>query len=237
MVDQPSSIRPLRTLPPATKKGRPPQVDILTRRKQALDLWYAGASEEDIGLILAADPSINVNGAAVPGGYGWQSYYAGKPPVQRDTLRAQVVKDVQTAMDTIAAQETQTSERLFTAEMQSLRRLKTAMWGPAMNGSHMHAFRVIQISERLSKMMGWDSERRMVDSTSTVTATVDVAALGISATPSYDPDWLGKFGAALLQGKLVPEAVVDNALTAIVVHDDVIDVEAIEVGSDDTPDE
>lgn len=225
--DTPNNVRHLRPLPPAPPTPpRPPfptKLEILTRRRQALDLRTAGSSEAAIARLLAADPEVNAHGNAVPGGYGWRNYVKGLPPPDDKVLRRAVAADISKSLAEARELVSQRSEDLLMLELQRLDRVQTAIWNDVMASSHWHVFRWLQLSERRSKLLGWDSEKRVVDTTAEL--TVNVTAEG--PQPDYDAQYLAKMLAAIEEAELAPSEGIEAA-RRVLPDANVIDVEAIE---------
>lgn len=178
------------------------------RRRLAQQYRLGGYDCTTIALMLAADPEINSQGNAVPGGYGWRNYVDGLAPPSIPMLARSVKADLAVLHNRHIDDSREASEEMFWLEMDRLDKLTSFVWRKAGDGSERHVGRAVEISERRSKMMGWDK--------SPVTVTVE-GSIGVHAEspqPVVTPEWLHSFYLAMEESSLEPPETLE-ALAAV----------------------
>lgn len=181
------------------RERRPRKIDLLNRRRQACELRSMRMSNLAVGLALSAFPEQNSRGEAVRGGYGWRNRLDGKPPLSDRELQHAVSVDVRAMLDAATLLGEESSRELLALELYTLDKAQAALMPQVSAGSFKHTEVFVRISERRAKLMGWDSEKRLIDANAKVSIH-----LAESPQPPWDPKYLAEFAAALDQAKAIP---------------------------------
>ncbi len=206
----------------------PRRIDFADRRRRAVDLSTAGLLPIKVALDLAADPAINARELHVRGGYGWKQYRNREDPPPDEVMIHAVSTDMVRSLEMMRAMESRSSEMLYEQDMLRLDQVVTAMWPKAMQGSHWHAKRIIEVVELHGKMNNWLSEKRL-----DVEGAKGIGP-GSHSAESEQPDWeapgfMHDVLDALREAELMTEATFDAAIAAlpaaVIVDADVLDVE------------
>lgn len=207
--------------------------EVAARRRRALHFREGGMDNVEIGLQLAADPSIQPGRESTPSGYGWHLYVAGKPPPTRNKLALAVARDVERGIAEARLAFAEQSKAEFDMSLRRLDRMISFLWKKAADGDHWAVFRIIQIEERRARLLGWDSAPKL---------DVGNSALGDkpgeipSQQPKYDLAYVNRMYDSLVECGLVDQAYADKILEPVRALEatrdgDVVDAEVIE----DTP--
>lgn len=213
----------------------PSEFDFIERRRKAVEFRTARIPYEQIGLLLYADPAINSRHIPVTGGYGWRQLRKGLPPLTPAALVKQVVSDI--AKQKVVAREALREQSILALEEEiaTVDAVTQAMWAEMSQGSHWHAFRVLQSVELRAKLRGW-----LTTTGNPITAAAADAVDAASEHRSVEgpqPDWeapgfMADVLAALHESELIPTDSATAALAelpaAVTADSDVIDVEAVE---------
>jgi hypothetical protein len=192
------------------------QVTIRERRARAYTLRVGGFSNLDIGLYLHADPALNTNKDTpdgLPGGYGWQNYRDGKPPLQGEALRISVSRDLTRGLESAAKYEALNREEYVQLEVAGLNAAQAAMWPKVLRGDTVAAERFVKLSERRAKLLGLDAPVQ-----AEIAHEVNVHVEGVQ--PNYNPEYAAQMFAALQEVGAIAEP---PALPVL----DVVDAEVV----------
>lgn len=202
------------------------RVLLAQRRQRALRLKVGGLNTTAIALHLAADPSINTQHEAVPGGYGAQNYFEGKPPPTIEALRQEAATDVGLTSKRLQDSIDRDHDVMFNMAIERIESAIAAMWGKIGHGSQLHVGRLAELLELQARLMGWVK--------SPVTVSVDNSVTMISAEsrqPDTTPEYMLDVVRALKESGIErPEtiAAIEAAIPPVVVDADVIEGEVVE---------
>jgi len=163
------------------------------RRRKAYQLKVGGLRNFDIGLHLHADPAINVNGVAEPGGYGWQNYARGAAPLTGENLRVTVSKDLAEGLKQAAKYEALAREEYVQLEADRYERVQAMLWNRAAGGDMRAVEQLIRLFERRAKLLGLDAPEQVEQ---TIDQTV-THQFGVQ--PDYNPEFAEKMFSALAE--------------------------------------
>lgn len=141
-------------------------VQVHERRHAAYKLRAAGFTLQDIGKFLHADPEVNENKKLVdsdgkpagqPGGYGWQNYVNGKPPLLGEQLAKAVSRDMTRGLALAERHESLARDEYVRIELATLNAAQAAGWPRMQTGDPKSIEAVVRVSERRSKLLGLDA--------------------------------------------------------------------------------
>jgi len=190
----------------------PKEVLIHERRRQAYQLAIGQFSNEEIGLYLHADPSVNTRKISVDGGYGWQNFCNGKPPLMGDNLRNAVSRDMSRGLASSAKYEKRAQDDLLAIEVAGLNKAQASIWSQVLQGNLRAVEQFVLISARRSKILGLDIDRVEAHTTLTVEAVQ-------GAEPVYDQEFISGMMSALKQVGAIKELSSGDIVDAEVVAD------------------
>lgn len=198
------------------------QIQIHDRRAAAYKLRAAGYTLLDIGKHLHADPAINADKrlvnpdgskAGVLGGYGWQNYVRGDPPLIGDNLGHAVSRDMLRGLQVAALNEDLARDDYVRIELATLNAAQAAGWPRMQTGDPKSIEAVVKVSERRSKLLGLDAPQQ-----TETKSEVTVHHEGVQ--PSYDP----AFAAGVF-----------SALHSLGVIEEIPDLDMPAIGDPDAP--
>jgi hypothetical protein len=203
---------------------------IQERRRQAMRLRTAGLSVGAIGLRLAADPAVNSDGEAFPGGYGAQRYRDHQPPPSHDQLRKEASADLALVHERTRDAIDRDGEFMFDIAMDRIEHGILAIWNKVGAGSQLHVGRLWEAIELQAKLMGW------VKSPVTVNVDQSTHLTAVSPQPNWgDPGYTAKFFGAMLEAGAEPPEILAVAQSAVdellplAERANAVDVESVEV--------
>lgn len=171
------------------------KVTIRERRARAYQLRVGGFSNLDIGRYLHADPEVCTNKDTpdgLAGGYGWQNYRDGKPPLDGEALRISVSRDLTRGLESAAKWEALNREEYVQLEVASLNAAQAAIWPKVLRGDTIAVERYVKLSERRAKLLGLDAPTQ-----TEVSGSVQVHVEGVQ--PNYNPEYATAMFAALAE--------------------------------------
>ena len=198
------------------RKEVPARHLIHERRAKCFQLLAGDFTHLKIGRYLHADPSMCTNKHTpdgCPGGYGWQNYANGKPPLRDEALRASVSRDIHEGLAMAAKYESYSRDQWVAQSLNTLAETKAAIWQKVLDGQISAVEQVVAIEARKAKLLGLDQPDR-VETSSSIEVVVGVA-------PEMDRAYMDKMVEALTQVGAV------KALEAP--EGDVLDVDGVEV--------
>lgn len=178
----------------------PQQFLVHERRAKAYQLLAGDFTHLRIGLHLHADPSMCTNPnmrnpdgtqGGFPGGYGWQNYVNGKPPLRDEALRQAVSRDIAKGLELNAKYEAYSRDEWVARSLNTLGEAKQALWPKVLDGVVSAVEQVVAIEARKAKLLGLDQPDRV--ESSTVTTVV------VGVPPAMDQEYVDKVLAALVE--------------------------------------
>lgn len=199
------------------------------RRRQAYKLLAGQFDTEQIGLFLHADPDVCTNpkvnaaqgdGTGTTGGYGWQNYAQGEPPLLGRRLRRAVKRDLDNALADSARYEARNREEATQIELAGLAAAQQGIWPRVLNGNAKAVEQYLGIVDKRMRLLG------LGETNVNVSAQVTIDAVGVhpELTPEYQAQWLDaliELGAVKRAPELDPPA-----------GDDIVDAEVVDDSDD-----
>lgn len=134
---------------------------ITERRAKAIEYRLACKSMLWIGKKLAADPAINLDGVAVPHGYGNRRYEAGRPPLSDKAFVAAVDADISKGLVEQRAVLAEAAQQYVALEAQRLDKIAEALWEKCLRGDLAAVDTYLKVMARRAKMLGLDAPDRL----------------------------------------------------------------------------
>lgn len=193
---------------------------ILDRRAKAYKLRVAKFSNRDIGLFLHADPSVNTDksyAGGLEGGYGWQNYRNGLPPLLDEALAVSVSRDISRGLQIASKYEQLAREEYVELECAALDAAQAGMWPKITSGDARTIEVFVKVAERRAKLRGLDAP---VQTESKVEQSVTVTGI----QPVYDQAYAAAMFDALQQAGAIEEL---PDVPAVGTGDDIVDAEVV----------
>lgn len=143
------------------KRRCPERHQLNERRRQAIMLRMAGATNIEIGLRLHADPSVNSTGEAYVGGYGWKNWIEQKSPVLGKVLGDSVSRDIRGELDRGEETLAESRDMYRNLEVDRLDFAQKAIWARVAAGNDWAIDRFLGIVDRRIKILGLDAPMKI----------------------------------------------------------------------------
>ncbi len=191
------------------------------RLQRAYAMKVQGLSLTEIGLRLHADPSMNRDGVGFDGGYGWQNYRLGKPPLSGKALAVSVCRDLRGELKGARLASEISRQEALMLHVDRLEAAAAAAWPAVMEGNARQHEVWLQNMGQQAAVLGLNAPEQHE-------VTGHIVVEGVQ--PDYTPEFVADVFAALVEVGAITEGTAIPAILAPPAADnDITDAEVVDV--------